>query len=749
MARFNSDPNHQWRLLKDKLARIGVMLGGISVILAIVLIFFYLIFVVWPLFESPTSEAVASYQMPGQNGYTDKTLHLSLDERGDIGGRISTGGVVSFFHTKDGALINQQKLPIEGDISALSIGLIGEGLMALGTTDGKALLVKTRYVVSYPNDQRTVTPELEFPYGEEPLEIDVAGSALNHLAFRDGEELLTVVAATEAGIRIVRWAKEVSMLDDEVSLERESVDYESDLDIAFVRLDPDQRHLYLADSLGTVEHISISADELDNIEKVESVHLFGNSLNNEKLTRFDFLLGGISLIVASDKGSLSQWFPVRDVDNNYALTKVRTFDSAKTAISSLAMESRRKGFISGDSQGNVTIFHSTAQRTVMSMKVSDSPITGIVSSPRADFLFAEDEQGMGHLWHVSNEHPEISWSALWGEVQYEGYDDKRYIWQSSSASNDFEPKFSLMPLAFGTLKAAFYAMLFAVPLAILGAIYTAYFMNPSMRQVVKPTIEIMEALPTVILGFLAGLWLAPVIETHLPGVFTMLIILPLGILVTSYIWWKLPSAIRHRVPDGWEAVTLIPVIIGLVWFSFSLSLPMENAFFGGDMRSWMFNEFGIGYDQRNSLVIGLAMGFAVIPTIFSITEDAIFSVPKHLTLGSLALGATTWQTLTRVVILTASPGIFSAIMIGLGRAVGETMIVLMATGNTPVMDFSVFEGMRTLAANIAVEMPESEVDSSHYRILFLAALVLLSFTFVVNTLAEIVRHRLRKKYSSL
>ncbi|HEA25918.1 MAG TPA: ABC transporter permease subunit, partial [Ectothiorhodospiraceae bacterium] len=232
-------------------------------------------------------------------------------------------------------------------------------------------------------------------------------------------------------------------------------------------------------------------------------------------------------------------------------------------------------------------------------------------------------------------------------------------------------------------------------------------------------------------------------------VFTMLLILPLGILATSLLWWKSPSAIRHRVPDGWEAVILIPVIIALVWASFALSMPLEHALFGGDMRSWMYNELGIGFDQRNALVIGLAMGFAVIPTIFSITEDAIFSVPKHLTLGSLALGATPWQTLVRVVILTASPGIFSAVMIGLGRAVGETMIVLMATGNTPVMDFSVFEGMRTLAANIAVEMPESEVDSSHYRILFLAAMVLLSFTFVVNTLAEIVRHRLRKKYSSL
>lgn len=143
------------------------------------------------------------------------------------------------------------------------------------------------------------------------------------------------------------------------------------------------------------------------------------------------------------------------------------------------------------------------------------------------------------------------------------------------------------------------------------------------------------------------------------------------------------------------------------------------------------------------------MGFAVIPPIFTITEDAIFGVPKHLTIGSLALGATPWQTLTRVVLLTASPAIFSAVMIGFGRAVGETMIVLMATGNTPVMDFSIFQGLRTLSANIAVEMPESEVNGTHYRILFLAALVLFIFTFFFNTIAEVVRQRLRKKYSSL
>jgi phosphate transport system permease protein len=167
------------------------------------------------------------------------------------------------------------------------------------------------------------------------------------------------------------------------------------------------------------------------------------------------------------------------------------------------------------------------------------------------------------------------------------------------------------------------------------------------------------------------------------------------------------------------------------------------------MPLWLTNEMGIPYEQRNSLVVGLAMGFAVIPTIFSISEDALYSVPKHLTTGSLALGATRWQTMVRVVLLTASPGIFSAVMIGLGRAVGETMIVVMATGNTAIMDLNMFQGFRALSANIAVEMPETEVNSTHYRILFLAALVLFMATFFVNTIAEIVRQRLRNKYSSI
>ena len=323
------------------------------------------------------------------------------------------------------------------------------------------------------------------------------------------------------------------------------------------------------------------------------------------------------------------------------------------------------------------------------------------------------------------------------------------IWQSSAATQDFEPKISLTPLTFGTLKAAFYAMLIAVPLALLAAVYTAFFMSAPMRRMVKPAVEIMEALPTVILGFFAGLWLSPFVEKNLAAVFTVLWLLPLGVLIFGWLWQRVPTVWQKAVGEEWRAALLLPIVVLVIGLSFVIAPLLENIFFGGDLRHYISQDLGVTYDQRNALVVGFAMGFAVIPTIFSIAEDALFSVPKHLVNGSLALGASSWQTLKGVVLPTASPGMFSAVMIGFGRAVGETMIVLMATGNTPIMDFNIFEGMRTLAANTAVEMPESEIGSSHYRVLFLAALVLFLFTFVFNSGAEVVRQRMRKKYSTL
>ena len=192
-----------------------------------------------------------------------------------------------------------------------------------------------------------------------------------------------------------------------------------------------------------------------------------------------------------------------------------------------------------------------------------------------------------------------------------------------------------------------------------------------------------------------------------------------------------------------------PLIIIVFILSLFIGNSLESIFFNSDFNAWMYESFQIQYDQRNALIIGIAMGFAVIPIIFTISEDALSNVPEHLISGSLALGATKWQTALKIVFPSASPGIFSAVMIGIGRAVGETMIVLMAAGNTPIMDFSIFNGFRTLSANIAVEIPEAPVGGTLYRTLFLSSFILFCFTFIINSIAEVIRIRLKKKYAEL
>jgi phosphate transport system permease protein len=149
------------------------------------------------------------------------------------------------------------------------------------------------------------------------------------------------------------------------------------------------------------------------------------------------------------------------------------------------------------------------------------------------------------------------------------------------------------------------------------------------------------------------------------------------------------------------------------------------------------------------MVVAIGMSFAIIPLIFTLADDALSSVPDHLRSGSLSTGATPWQTTVRVIIPAATGGIFSAVMIGLGRAVGETMIVLMAAGNTPIMDWNIFSGFQTLSAAIATELPETTQGSTHYRILFLAAVLLFILTFFINTVAEVVRQRFRRRAHEL
>ncbi len=735
----------QWRKVKDVLMRRVVQFGGISVIAAIALIFVFLLSVVYPLFETPSTQQIASYQVPGDEN--SKSIFLAIEEQAEIAMRVSDAGEMLFFDVTSGSIIYKHSLPIAADNPIRSFQVINEtlGIMVVGLQSGDLLFFRHHYQLEFTETRRIIHPKVSYPYGEELFQV-VDGPILD-FGIGENEDSISILLRTDNDRIIFKsFEKETSLIEEDVTLSPlDAITLSPVARVLGILVDPEQEWGYVLNKEGNL--LTFDIRDKNNPELQENVRVTERDVVPTSLA---YLTGGISLLIGDSEGKLSQWFQVRsEGDLRFKLTKIRDQQIGTAPVISIVAEQLRKGVIAATEAGEIKLLYTTSERDLLSLPAGGSAIRNLAVAPRADIFLAENDAGKLKVWHIDNHHPESSMRALWGKVWYEDYIEPDFVWQSSSASSDFEPKFSLIPLTFGTLKAAFYAMLFAMPLAICGAIFTAYFMAPRMRGAVKPTIEIMEALPTVILGFLAGLWLAPFVERHLPGVFSVFLLAPLGVVLVSLLWWKAPSRWKMYIPDGWQAAILIIPIIIVTWLCVSVSPYVERWLFDGDIRIWMSESLGVGFDQRNALIIGIAMGFAVIPTIFSIAEDAIFSVPKHLTSGSLALGATPWQTLVRVVLPSASPGIFSAVMIGFGRAVGETMIVLMATGNTPVMDFSIFQGMRTLSANVAVELPESEVDSTHYRILFLAAFVLFIFTFFFNTVAEIVRQRLRKKYASL
>jgi phosphate transport system permease protein len=451
------------------------------------------------------------------------------------------------------------------------------------------------------------------------------------------------------------------------------------------------------------------------------------------------------------------------------------------------------------------------------------PIVAVALAPRDDRLLAATADRM-ELWRVDATHPEVNLKALFGKIWYEGYNEPEYVWQSSAASDSFEPKYSLVPLIFGTLKATFYSMLIGLPLALLAAIYTSEFLHPRVKARVKPVIEMMASLPSVVLGFLAALVFAPFVEKVVPQTLTAFAAIPFAFLLGAHLWQLVPRQLQLRFERAKLPLMLLMLPLG-IWLAALFGPLAERALFAGDIMSWLDGQIGSGlgawviillplsaalvaygnarlvnpwlrgsrrewtrvrfalvdllrflvssgavlvvalalsgffssagwdprgayvdtYVQRNALIVGFVMGFAIIPIIYTISDDALAAVPDHLRAASLGAGATPWQTAMLVVVPPAMSGLFSATMIGLGRAVGETMIVLMAAGNTPLIDWNIFNGFRTLSANIAVELPEAVQNSAHYRTLFLAALTLFLMTFVLNTVAEAVRTHYRKK----
>jgi phosphate transport system permease protein len=239
-----------------------------------------------------------------------------------------------------------------------------------------------------------------------------------------------------------------------------------------------------------------------------------------------------------------------------------------------------------------------------------------------------------------------------------------YVWQPVSA----EPKYSLMPLLLGTLKVTIVAMLFAAPLAVLAAIFCTEFAPRWLRELIKPTIELLAGIPSVVLGFFALIVLA----------------------------------------------------------------------------TWIQDRFDLDY-RLNVINAGMALGLTVIPVVFTVSEDALSAVPRSFRNASAALGATPWQTAWRVVLPAALPGVFAGLVLGFGRAMGETMIVLMASGNAAITSWNFTESVRTLSASVAAELAEVVFGDPHYHVLFFIGTLLFVITFILNWVGTVTVARLRRR----
>ncbi len=737
------------RNLLDRLATHVVAAGGFAIIASILAILLFILFEIAPLFKPASVTKLADLPVKNLLSAADqsKVVAMGLHENQEIGYLVSEGGFIHFFTPGDSVLRESISLDQHGAlVSSVVQSLKGEQLV-LGTTTGGVLFVEIDFGTHFLAGKRAYTPRIA---AKTAFQIDESGGAIRNVAFAgDLEESLTIAALTsDDRLMVIVHEKEQSLFgESRVEVSRFEVEPIWSARQRAVAIDASRGNLYTGSETGKLYHWRLDSGTARFVSST-----MVNRRKNAAITSLNFLLGGRTLVVSTEDGKVSSWFLVRDATSDYGwrLTRIREMFSHKSEIVAVAPSARGKGFISGDREGNLLLQYSTSGRLLASFALSEGAGVRFINfAPKANAALVLDTRGYLTHWQVDNPHPEAGLNAFFGKVWYEGYEKPEHVWQSTGGSDEFEPKLSLVPLIFGSLKGTLYTLLISIPLAILAALYTSQFMHPTLRNKVKPTIEIMAALPSVVLGFLGGLWLAPRIEHVVPALATAAIVLPLLIIAASFIWTRLPMRLRNGFRPGIEWALIVPVLLLGAWLCYELNGLVEGIFFAADFKTWLNATMGLSYDQRNALVVGIVMGFAVIPVIYTISEDALSNVPRNLVSGSLALGATRWQTAIRVVLPTAAAGIFSAIMIGLGRAVGETMIVLMATGNTPLMEWNIFNGFRTLSANIAVEIPEAPLGGTLYRVLFLAAMLLFVMTFVVNTFAEIVRQRLREKYQKL
>ncbi|MFP4355112.1 MAG: ABC transporter permease subunit [Phycisphaerae bacterium] len=846
--------------LADKFAGKLIAIGGIGTIISVSLVCLVLLWKVLPLFSAPEAEhkpAVAIESAP------DEPV-MAVDEYQTTGWLFSPTGQLRVFRLDNGQTLHEDDLAEGRTLTAWSFS-IDRSKVALAFDDGTVRIGQIKFTAQLAAEG--TLPEkfdnLQLNTGRATFENKVVMKTASGLRVHDVQLELSdpvQVSETEKLVRIdraqrasgpivsiltssgkvfVRAIREIeNLMTGEIRLVLSGGDFQIDAGgeeglPQWMMMAGAGDTVYLVWKNGQLERYDIR--DMDAPELVERVDLVETS--GREVSQIAFLLGRATLLVGDSSGEVNAWFRRRYKDqaekkqfpaDGWKLISAHHFPGPDSPVTSISSSQRTRIAVIGHASGHVRLLQVTSEDELIDLTAQEGKeVLTAVLAPKEDAVYALTE-GKLDRWTIDLKYPEANFKALFLPVWYEGAPEPKHVWQSSSGDDSFEPKFGMMPLIFGTIKATAYSLLFGVPLAMLAAVYTSEFLTPKLKSRIKPTVEMMASLPSVVLGFLAALVLAPLIEDIVPHVLTSIYAVPFVLLLGAYLWQLVPGRISRTLSALRLPLMLLCIGLGasLAWVAGPL---IEDLLFAGDIKLWLDGQIGTGtsgwllltipaagvgvlvlmtmvvnpwlrgfcgglatplvglielgkfllavvvtlfvawmfslllntpplgwdprggssflgtYDQRNALIVGFIMGFAIIPIIYTIAEDALSTVPDHLRAASLGAGATPWQTATRIIIPTAMSGLFSAVMIGLGRAVGETMIVLMAAGNIPVLEWNIFNGMRTLSANIAVELPEAPKDELHFRTLFLAALVLFAMTFVINTAAELIRLRFRKK----
>lgn len=720
----------------DTIARWVITIGGSLIIFCVVGMFALIAKEAFPLLGGAKTKLFGSFKSENAN---KAIVFAGLDRYKIAAYVLFQDGTIGIHDLVDKTPIATQSLANPASI-ALAKRIAGDYVF-LQLEDGRSQIHKIGFNASYDeNSNRSVLFATTLVNEIEAANLSVVASDATIL---ENEGSLYARILENGSAQIIISSEEENLFGDIESIQN-TVTVESSSRKSFIKvaLSSDGSTIYFATTTGAIEKWTINDEGQATYRETVPP-----SRSSDPVSAIALAFGSDSLAASRISGDFATYSMAQLPETGRrGLMPIHNFPEIKNSFAQIQSSPRNKTLYTLDLNGTFAAYYLTTEKQLFRLP-SVEPIVGFGLSPKGDAILTWDEENTLTRWDIDSQHPEITVQALFGKIHYETYDHAELVWQSSSGSDDFEPKFSLVPLIFGSLKGTFFSMLFAAPIAILGAIYTSQFANKHMRGIVKPIIELIGAVPSVVIGFLAALWLAPKMESHLASFIAFIPLVMLCVLAMLFLWSFLlrNPDIKYRV-SGYEFIVMLPAIICGYLLASTLAPIIETQAFAGNFQQWIYDTLNITYDQRNCFVIAIALGFIVIPILYTMADDALMSVPQSLQAASLAVGATRWQTMMRITLPSASPGIFAAMIIALGRAIGETMIVLMATGNTPILDWSIFNGMRTLSANIAVEIPEAPVGGTLYRVLFLSGILLILFTSTLNTVAEIIRQRLRKKY---